>query len=541
MPFPKPRPIPLITASAISLTIYAINTRLTPLYNESPKTSTVKPFATAAWGSNNNLLLSPNPTVGLIKKPTPLPHLQGPWRDLVLAESYGAAVDVNGDCWLWGTGYCKDGKPGRGLRGKNIKTLASAPAKVYALSHSGSLYVFSSSKAIHSNFEEPRSSWFSWMVSSNPGVDHVELKAQGGLKWGERWEQVSVGKDHLLALTNKGRIFSTPVSEKGNSHRQLGTRQELLPFPSPSESKLGSKALAPEKDIRYCSTLTPIPSLANIPISQICTSSRTSFALTRPRSIGEPHHVLAWGDNSQGQVGLGTSSAVDTVPVPVEVVFSKSYLTGTKVDPIAINAGGNTTFYTVIHSPPFPRHGSFIDVLSCGSGLQGSLGTGSYTSATCLPVKVKALSGLVEYDEKAKDFRPIGVKQMSVSKSITPHVFAILDTLAPGVGQGGEAGRDVLAWGSNVSYQIGTQKRSSTPTPIHLPRLGTKLPEIDRDANGLEFSATPQLPLPQDRLTLSIGRADACDPTGKVLKKGVKCEEVIVAGPGCSILFNKAI
>lgn len=132
------RTLPLITASGIALTLYATHTQLHPLKLDSvlPMTKKVKPATTAfppytpiGWGSNRNLTLIPlqanqdkehgQETPGLVKRPAPLLHLGGtPLRDLVIAENYAAALDANGDCWLWGKGYDPTGRIGRGLVGK---------------------------------------------------------------------------------------------------------------------------------------------------------------------------------------------------------------------------------------------------------------------------------------------------------------------------------------------------------------------------------------------------------------------------------------
>lgn len=97
----------------------------------------------------------------------------------------------------------------------------------------------------------------------------------------------------------------------------------------------------------------------------------------------------------------------------------------------------------------------------------GALGTGSYSSAQGVPGKVKVISGLQEYSEKEKTFKPLGIYQLSVSPSAGSgsgsgtsgmegeggggmggtHVFAVLDTLRGGEGK--EYGRDVFAWGAN--------------------------------------------------------------------------------------------
>ena len=47
--------------------------------------------------------------------------------------------------------------------------------------------------------------------------------------------------------------------------------------------------------------------------------------------------------------------------------------------------------------------------------------------------------------------------------------------------------------------------------------------------------------MPHSRLQLHQTTANAYDPTGKLLKRNVKCEETMVAGWNASALYNKII
>nr|KIR47947.1 hypothetical protein I312_02461 [Cryptococcus bacillisporus CA1280] len=557
------RTLPLITASGIALTLYATHTQLHPLKLDSvlpitkkikPATTTFPPYTPIGWGSNRNLTLIPlqanqgkehgQETPGLVKRPAPLLHLgRTPLRDLVIAENYAAALDANGDCWLWGKGYDPTGRIGKGL--------------VFAISRSGKLYVFSPDSSLHSSSSSSStsdsSSWLSYFTSSQTqDIPHVELEASGGLSWGEKWKQVAVGRHHVLALTTKGRLFSMPLSEKGNDFRQLGTREELVSDETPLATSLSrSSSPRPSKDITYRTHLDPIPSLSKIPITHIATASNTSYAIT------STSRLLSWGANSLGQTGLGGSNTTPLVPVPIEIVLNKAYPAGTStnVECLDVKAGGETAFFTVKRTHP-GRRGEWVDLLACGSGLMGALGTGSYSSAQGVPGKVKVISGLQEYSEKEKTFKPLGIYQLSVSPSAGSgsgsgtsgmegeggggmggtHVFAVLDTLRGGEGK--EYGRDVFAWGANVEYQLGMGKRTSAAIPTYIPTLGSKLDhnggwhgnELDVasvDANRLQLHTSPSIP--------------AYSPTGQLLRRRVKCEETIVAGCGSSVVYWKIV
>jgi len=257
---------------------------------------------------------------------------------------------------------------------QKLKELAPGPSKLIALSRDGKLYAVSSSKALQAKRNDRKDqTWWSYIFGTNPGVDFYELKAQGGLKRGEKWAGVSVGSNHLLAVTSTGRSFSLPLSPLANTHRQLGTRQDFIPEP---------RDIAPESDPRFAPTLTEIPSLTGIQVAQVATSDRSSFVRT------PTGRVLGFGANEVGQLGLGSHAAVEIVQVPVEIVLAKGYPGGTTLSCLDIQAGGRTTFFTVERSAPGGQ-GSFIDLLACGSGVTGSLGNGLWSSANGTPSRVK--------------------------------------------------------------------------------------------------------------------------------------------------------
>jgi alpha-tubulin suppressor-like RCC1 family protein len=355
-------------------------------------------YTPLGWGSNRYLTLLPDPLISVVKKPVPLTNLGStPFRDLALAEKYGAVLDAKGDCWMWGVGYDPSGQIGRSLRNKvstaaarlqvadnrkKLKTLASGPGKLFALSRDGKLYCVSAIRAFQAHRQDlAEQSWWSWLFSSDAGVDHIELKPEGGFKRGERWSGVATGMHHLLAVTNKGRTFSLPLSPAGNSHRQLGTR-ENLGIPTSGD-------LPPDFDPRFAREPAQIPALSGIAIEQVAASDRTSFVRT------PTGRVLGFGANELGQVGLGGGGAVEIVQTPVEIVLARSYPGGTYVRALDISAGGSTTMFTVQREMP-GKDGKFIDLLACGNGISGALGNGLWISASSIPTRVKTVSGLQE-------------------------------------------------------------------------------------------------------------------------------------------------
>jgi hypothetical protein len=134
--------------------------------------------------------------------------------------------------------------------------------------------------------------------------------------------------------------------------------------------------------------------------------------------------------------------------------------------------------------------------------------------------------------EKEQGMIPLAVTSLSIAPSPATHVFAVLDTLRsadPRLVSKGLFGKDVLVWGGNQDNQLGNGKRSALATPTNLPPI---VPHATDGADG-ETNAT--------RLQLHAAKADAYDPTGKLIRRGVHCEETVVAGWNCSVLYNKIV
>lgn len=386
------RAAPLALAGGFAYAVYTLNYK--PVRNDEarpkvvvPRTLTAKsvfgtppPFAAVAWGANDYLTLSPDNAAKQIRRPTAMTHLGStPLRDMAIQEKYGAAVDARGDLWMWGVGYDPSGAVGRSLRGKKLCTIAAAPGKLFALSKKGRLFVVSADKSFQDFDKAPRGYWKK-LTTRDPLVDFVELTPK--LQWGEKWADVAVGRDHLLAVTNQGRTFSLPLTPSANTHRQLGTKQV---FPTPDnavEALATGPVLPPESDPRFATQMTEIPALSGIQIHQVAASDRSSFVRTHDG------RVLGFGANDNGQIGLGSSATVATVPTPVEIVLSKAYPPGTDVKCTSVDAGSATTFFTVEHQRGDAP--SLIDLLSCGNGQSGALGTGMWSSASFVPAKIKS-------------------------------------------------------------------------------------------------------------------------------------------------------
>jgi len=112
--------------------------------------------------------------------------------------------------------------------------------------------------------------------------------------------------------------------------------------------------------------------------------------------------------------------------------------------------------------------------------------------------------------EKTNNLQPIAPHALSVAPD--GHVLLALETHAR-AGPGG-GGRDLLAWGTNYDYQVGNGKRASIAVPTTLE------------------------PVDGERIMLAKRRAKVVrDLQGRVWKRGVDVEQVVIGGYGNSLVY----
>lgn len=200
----------------------------------------------------------------------------------------------------------------------------------------------------------------------------------------------------------------------------------------------------------------------------------------------------------------------------------------TRTQCIDLNAGGDLAFFTVERIDGTAIRN--VEILSCGNGQYGGLGNALFSNAQSVPVRTKAVSGLLEctyffschlsktnrnlcvtVSEKTNNLRPIVPHALCVS--LDGHVLLSLETHA-GAGPGGGSGRDLFVWGTNYDYQVGNGSRASIAVPTTLD------------------------PVEGDRIMLEKRRAKLVrDPQGRVWRRGVEVEQVAIGGFGTSLVY----
>ncbi|WP_028193652.1 Ig-like domain repeat protein [Salinispora pacifica] len=263
---------------------------------------------------------------------------------------------------------------------------------------------------------------------------------------------IATGTFHALALTSTGTVLAWGLNFFG----ELGD----------------GTTLAKNKPV-------PVNLPAGTTITAIAGGRGHSLALT---SAGT---VLAWGRNSQGQLGDGTNTD-STTPVDVDLP------PGTTITAIA--GGGR-------HSLALTSTGT---VLAWGQNSAGQLGDGTNTDSTT-PVDVDL---------------PPGTTITAITAHDGDHSLALTST------------GTILAWGRNSQGQLGdgTNTDRSTPVDVDLP-AGTTVTAID---NGDDHSMALVAP-PTSTTTLQVAPATPTADQDITLTATVTCN---VDTPTGTITFH---
>lgn len=417
------------------------------------------------WGSNTGRVAAPDSDESYIKTPRRLSWFDDLLlRDLKLDRTFGAAVLENGDLVQWGTSYSEDVRePTVTLKGKNLTSIAISRDRIIGLAKNGTVYSVPVSRADQEGGHKPsESSWIPFWASRS-GVSYRKLEPQS-LGMGERVTAISGGLEHILLLTNAGRVFSAASgSEDFPSRGQLGV---------PGVTWL----TRPEGRYDMCHELT---TLKGFDIQKLATGDTHSLVLDKDG------RVFAFGDNSSGQLGFVFNPEAPYVDTPSLLPLNRLYQGSNQVPKVTgISAGGQNSFFTVDatrivgpdEDPAEIRTLGRVtaDTFACGQGIKGSLGNGRWTHIQDSLTKIPTLSGLFEYDEKKRVVTPIRMAQISVG---TTHASVVMDnvTYLDASERSSEDdtnwGADVLWWGGNEFYQLGTGKRNNVSTPMYIRPL----------------------------------------------------------------------
>jgi len=446
-----------------------------------------------AWGSNTGLVVAPESNEPAIKTPRRLPFFDGViLRDLKLDRNFAAAVTENGDVLQWGVDYSTDFPgPMPTLTGKNITKISLSKDHIIALAKNGSVYCLPVSREAQLTGLKPQEESAVPFWGSKSPISYTTIKPPN-LGFSERVTDISAGQEHCILLTSAGRLFSAAISSSFPSKGQLGIPDLMTPT-VPATAILTSTNNYPAHEI---------DSLKGILVRKIATGDYHSVC------SDDRGRVFAWGDNSAGQLGFDPVREKPHIDAPSLLPIDKLYI-GTSLSPFVTNvaAGGNDTFFTVDARELVSGSATLTapsrttaDTWSCGTGIYGTLGNGRWTHIQGVPSKIKSLSGLFEYDETTNTTIPIRISRLSVGAT---HASAQLSNLTHVDASSSSAlssaldpnetnfGADVLFWGGNEFYQLGTGRRNNVASPTYIAPLDSALERDVGKSAEWRFQVTP--------------------------------------------------
>lgn len=443
-----------------------------------------------AWGSNSGRVAAPDSDEAVIKQPRRIPFFDGVLlRDIKLDKEFGAAVTEKGDLLQWGVGFSTDiRQPTPTLTGKGLTAITISRDRIIALASDGKVYSLPVSHEDQLNgFKPMESSWMPFW-SSRSNVSYRLLQPQN-MGWREKVSSISSGLEHVLLLTSNGRLFSAASSSDE--------------FPSRGEMGVPGLSWSTRPPGPY-DRPHEITTLRGFEIVKIATGDFHSVVLDKDG------RAFAFGDNSSGQLGFDPNGESPYIDAPSLLPISRLY-SGSNLSPrvTSVFAGGSNSFFTVDATrvaQPGEASAAQVglgritaDTWASGQGILGTLGTGRWTHMQGTPTKMKALSGLFEFDERNNTVAPIRLKRLSVGST---HASATMDNVThvkAGTSSSTDSrndtnwGADVLWWGGNESYQLGMGKRNNLASPGYIAPLDAATEKaIGKRREDHRFQITPR-------------------------------------------------
>ncbi|ODV97808.1 hypothetical protein PACTADRAFT_47660 [Pachysolen tannophilus NRRL Y-2460] len=463
-------------------------------------------------------------------------------KDLKISKTSGAAIDENGNLYQWGKGFDNDAtEPRITLQNQKLSKVTISNQALYLLTERGEvLYIpesFENQLKISSNPSIFKKIGF---FKSKPILNFSKLQIPNIAK-DEKITDFQSGLQHLLLLTNKGRVFSLATGFKpiDKSYGQFGlpTLSQFDPVPPPNK-------VFELKNLNTFKSHLPTgeKTIENRFIKQIACGDNHSLALDNLGSI------WAWGKNTFGSLGKNVNYDTEIIPFPSKIDLVNDHFKRNELPQcIDIHAGGDSSFATFtstdiynLFQKSLADPTKLVDMknltsnqkfkllyLSWGHGLNGELGVGHFIHAQADPLKIKNLADLKDFNENTNVMETIGIKHWSTGQT---HTALTLNN------------NDVLVWGSNEFGQLGNGKRIKVGAPATVPKIVEPLNESTENAENKKYAKT--IKMNNDRLQL-LSNVDQKNSVqfknlkGKKINKDI--EQVLVAGDESSAIYYRKL
>ncbi|WP_395833744.1 MopE-related protein [Archangium violaceum] len=355
-----------------------------------------------AWGQNSDGQLG-NGTLTLSKIPvrvTGLPAIKA----IAAGRNHSLALGVDGSVWAWGqnsAGQLGDGTTTGRLTPVSVTIPGGAVAIAGGLSHSLAIAADGSVYAWGSNTYGQLGDG-----TTSPRLTPVRLSLPVSIT------AISAGWHHSMALGTDGRVWTWGRNASG----QIGNGSASLTNQlSPYQVSLARGATA------------------------IAAGANHALVLLSDKS------VVAWGQNTHGQLGNGTTATAQSTPVAVGLTGSVTAIASGSNFSLAIDSTGAAWAW--------------------GQNSSGQLGDGTTTQRTS-PVRVQGLNDAL---------------------ALSAGLFHTL-ALRPGC--------PFWAWGMNSSGQLGDGTQTNQPTMTQTQLLNIYFYDLDGDGYGAELLPPEEACLP---------------------------------------------
>ena len=244
----------------------------------------------------------------------------GPWIAVSAGRSHTVAIKSNGSLWAWGEN--DEGQLGVGTSGNKSNPVQVGTGTDWIAVSAGSTYTV----AIKTDY-----SLWSWGSSSQGQLGHAETPTNTPHQVGtdKDWITVSAGSSHTVAIKSDGFLWAWGNNADGQLG--LGESSNTKTFPVQVKDESGSGYL-----------------------EDVIAVSAGGYHTVAIDKYGK---LWAWGNNANGQLGLGESGSGNYRTIPVQIDAGSW---------IAVFTGNN-------HTIALKKNGT---LWSWGHNFKGQLGLG---------------------------------------------------------------------------------------------------------------------------------------------------------------------